>query len=294
MSWHAQLDLRYGLQAGQTSVQFSHDGPLRILKSLYPEGPGICHNVLVHPPGGLVEGDTLDIAVHVQSGAHALISSPGATRFYRSAGAPATQQVHIQVDAGARLEWLPLEAIAYSGCQARNHMTLNLAPGAELLAWDVTALGLPATGLAFDGSQQHGAAAKGQPAHDQPPGLLHQRIHWPGHWLEEGHLQASDQRLLNSPLGLAGHRCMGTLLLACGTAMSVQRRDHLLDALRTALAGHALARTTGITCPNPHVLVVRTLCPLVEPAMDLFKHLWVTLRSQAWQLPSTAPRIWSV
>lgn len=294
MPWNARLSLDYRLQDARTLLRFSHDGPLRVLKSLYPEGDGICHSVLVHPPGGLVEGDTLEMDVQVQPGAHALISTPGATRFYKSASAPATQRVSLNLQAGARLEWLPLETIAYPGCHALNHTTLQLAPDAELLAWDVTALGLPATGLAFDGSQQHGAAAQGQPAHDQPPGLLHQRILWPGHWLEEGHLQASDQRLLNSPLGLAGHRCMGTLLLACGTAMSVQRRDHLLDALRTALAGHALARTTGITCPNPHVLVVRTLCPLVEPAMDLFKHLWVTLRSQAWQLPSTAPRIWSV
>lgn len=95
MAWLAHLRLTYRHDEGRTLLTFEHDGPLRVLKSLYPD------NVLVHPPGGLVEGDTLDIAVHVQAGAHALISSPGATRFYRSAGAPAALQTHMQVDGGA-------------------------------------------------------------------------------------------------------------------------------------------------------------------------------------------------
>ena len=284
MPWKARLSLNYRLQGARTLLRFSHDGPLRVLKSLYPEGAGICHNVCVHPPGGLVEGDTLDVEVNVGPGAHALVSTPGATRFYRSAQAPASQHVHLNLQPGARLEWLPLETIAYPGCHALNHTTLQLAPMAELLAWDVTALGLPASGLAFGDNPGQ------KPSH----GLLHQRIHWPGHWLEQARIQASDRQLLHSPLGLARHPCTGTLLLACGTALDTQRCEHLLDALRAVVNGHGLQHSTGITCPNPHVLVVRTLAPMVEPAMDLFKHLWATLRSQAWQLPGVAPRIWGV
>jgi urease accessory protein len=276
MAWLAHLRLNYRHDAGRTLLAFEHDGPLRVLKNLYPEGPAICQNVLVHPPGGLVEGDTLDIAVHVQAGAHALISSPGATRFYRSTGAPATQQVRIQVDTGARLEWLPLETIAYNGCQARNHMTLNVAPGAELLAWDVTALGLPAADLPFES------------------GTLHQRLHWPGVWLEEGQISATDTRLMQSPMGLAGHRCLATLVLASGTPLSATRQDQLLDAVRTAVGTHPLAASTGATCPNPHVLAVRILAPLVEPAMALCQQLRAVLRKQAWSLDANAPRIWQV
>jgi urease accessory protein len=143
MPWHAHLSLDYHHRAGRTAAHFTHDGPLRVLRSLYPEGPAICHHVLVHPPGGLVGGDTLDIQVHAGAGAHALVTTPGATRFYRSEGEPALQRTRLRLDAGARLEWLPLEAIAYNGCLARNQLELDLAPGAELLAWDITALGLP-------------------------------------------------------------------------------------------------------------------------------------------------------
>ncbi len=59
MSWHARIDLDYTAEEARTAPRFAHTGPLRVLQSLYPEGPGVCHNVLVHPPGGLVGGDTL-------------------------------------------------------------------------------------------------------------------------------------------------------------------------------------------------------------------------------------------
>ncbi|MBA4255649.1 MAG: urease accessory protein [Polaromonas sp.] len=276
MPWNAQLSLDYRLESDRTVLRFAHDGPLRVLKSLYPEGDAICHNVLVHPPGGLVQGDTLDLRFTVAPGAHGLVSTPGATRFYRSNGEPATQRVHLTLQPGARLEWLPLETIAYPGCHGRNHVVLDLSEGAELLAWDVCALGLPATGQPFD------------------EGDLHQRLHWPGHWLEEVHLQAQDTRLLNSPLGLAGHRCLGTLWLACGTAIPPPRRDTLLAALNGVLEQHPLAASAGATAPQANTLVVRCLAPNVEPVMELFQRLWQQLRQHAWGLGTASPRIWHV
>jgi urease accessory protein len=86
MTWHAKLDIRYTLENAKSVARYEHDGPLRILQSLYPESPNICHNVVVHPPSGLVGGDTLDITVDVAESAHALITTPGATRFYKSLG----------------------------------------------------------------------------------------------------------------------------------------------------------------------------------------------------------------
>ena len=96
-----------------------HDGPLRVLQPLHPEGPAICHHVLVHPPGGLVGGDVLDIDINVQPGAHALVTTPGATRCYRSTGETAVQSVRARIADGARLEWLPLEAIALQPCHCQ-------------------------------------------------------------------------------------------------------------------------------------------------------------------------------
>ena len=77
--WQASLELRYSVEEGRTVLRHRHSGPLRVLKSLYPEGHQICHNVLVHPPSGLVGGDHLNIHAHLEPHSHALITTPGAS-----------------------------------------------------------------------------------------------------------------------------------------------------------------------------------------------------------------------
>ena len=276
MPWHASLQLDYTLEGTRTVARHAHNGPLRILQSLYPEGDAVCHNVLVHPPGGLVGGDTLDITATVGPGAHGLVTTPGATRFYRSTGERALQRTHLTLAEGARLEWLPLEALCYNACNAENHLTLNLAPGAECMGWDVTALGLPHAGQPFD------------------TGRFVQHIEAPGRWLERGVIDAADHRLLESPLGLAGNRCMASLFFVVGTPLERARRDTALDAARAVMDAHALKASAGATSPNGQVLVVRALAPQVEPAMQLLQQVRAAWRAALWQLCAEPPRIWSM
>jgi len=276
MAWRADLKLDYTLESQRTVVRYLHQGPLRILQSLYPEGDQICHNVLVHPPGGLVGGDTLDIQVTVAEGAHGLVSTPGATRFYKSGGHPVLQQVVAHLADNAKLEWLPLEAIAYNDCEATNRAIFNLAPSAELITWDVTALGLPSSDMAF--TQGH----------------FQQHIEIPGVWLERGNIRGEDTRWLNSPLGLAGGKCLASLVFASGSAIDSDRTTQALEAAREVIESHPLRLQAGITCAHPQVIVLRVMSPLVEPTMDLLKKVWAVWRHTLWALPSTPPRIWSV
>jgi len=276
MTWHAALSLDYLNEDQRTVARYLHSGPLRILKSLYPEGDAICHNVLVHPPGGLVGGDTLEITVSVGAGSHGLVTTPGATRFYRSEAGLATQQVHARVEDSARLEWLPLEAIAYNQCDALNRAVFDLAPGAELMTWDITALGLPATELPF------------------VQGTFRQHLEIPGVWLERGTLRGEDTRLLNSPLGLACQRCIATLVFASGSPLSPARLAHGLEVAREVLEGHELRWQAGVTSPNPQVMVLRVLAPVTEPAVQLLKQVWVAWRRAMWQMSGTAPRLWNL
>lgn len=271
MSWNAHLQLRYVRDGERTIAHDRHEGPLRVLQRLYPEGPGICHHVIVHPPGGIVGGDVLAVDATLAEGTHAVLTTPGATRFYRSEGAPSLQRARLSLAPGARLEWLLLENIAYRGCDAENRLALELAPGAEAMGWDVLALGLPAAGEPFD------------------RGRFVQELAWPGHWLERGVIAADDHALLDGALGLAGHRVLATLWFASGTPLAAARRERLLEEAR-AVTGDALA---GTTSPQPGLVVLRMLAARVEPAMALLQRVRAAWRGAAWQLPADALRIWS-
>ena len=276
MTWHASLKLDYTLESERSVARYLHQGPLRILQSLYPEGDAVCHNVLVHPPSGLVGGDTLDMQVTVGEGAHGLVTTPGATRFYRSEAGLATQQVHARVEADARLEWLPLETIAYNGCDGLNRAVFELAPGAEMMTWDITALGLPAADLPF------------------AQGTFRQHLEIPGVWLERGTIDATDTRLMNSPLGLAGQRCMATLLFAAGSTISSERSDRALACARELLESSPLRLTAGATSPHKQVIVLRVLSPVTEPAMQLLRQVWAAWRHEMWGMSGTVPRLWNL
>jgi urease accessory protein len=272
--WKAKLSLKLRHQEGRTLTHHEHEGPLRVLQALYPEGPAICHHVLVHPPGGLAGGDQLHIDVQVQAHAHALITTPGATRFYRSAAGAAAQQVTVHLEDHARLEWLPLETIAYSGCLAHNHMVVELAPSAEFMAWDVLALGLPASDLPF------------------VAGHYQQHFEVRGVWLDRGLIDATDERLLNGPLGLAGLRCLGTLVMGSGSAISGARAEQALELAREVEQPSAIR--LGVTQPHPQVLVARVLSEQTEPVRQCLQAIWSRWREAFWGLAPQPSRMWQV
>jgi urease accessory protein len=274
MGWHGRLELRYRRDGDRCIAHDRHHGPLRVLQALHPEGPAICHHVLVHPPGGIVGGDVLEVDATLAAGTHAVLTTPGATRFYRSAGDLARQAVTARLEPGARLEWLPLETLCHPGARAENRMRFELAAGAEMIGWDVLGLGLPASGQPFD----HGRYT--------------QHIEVPGAWLERGTLDGGDRRLLDSPLGLAGHRVMATLWWAAGDPIAGARREAMLDAARALVTDDPLAASAGATAPGERIVVLRALAPRVEPAMRLLTRVWSRWREVAWQLAACAPRVW--
>ena len=276
MTWLAKLDVDYSVENKRCVARHAHEGPLRILKSLYPEGDAVCHNILVHPPSGLVGGDELRLGLNLQAHAHALITTPGATRFYGSDGLTATQQVHATLAEHARLEWLPLEALAYSGCQAHNQVVFKLAPHSQLMAWDLTALGLP---------HAHQAFVQGQ---------FQQHLAIEGVWLERGLIKAEDARLLRSPLGMNGHTCQASLLFAQGSAMPDAMRAKVQQIASDVCDTHPLRLQAGVTSPHAQLVVLRVLSDQVEPAMDLLQQVWLAWRHQVWGLPAVLPRIWAM
>ncbi len=260
----------------------AHHGPLRLLKTLYPEGPCVAHAVLVHPPGGLVGGDRLDVQVDVDSGAHLLVTNPAATRFYRSVAGVAAQRVTARVAAGARLEWLPQETLAYDGCDALNRWQVHLEGDASLMAMELLVLGLEASNKPF------------------ASGRFVQQFEIDGLWRERGVIDALDAALLDGPCGLAGHRVLGTLVFAAGGAMQSVATVAALEAARTVLASNADATGDaarrclgGATLLHGRLLVVRVLAHEVEVAMSLLRRVRSLWREICWGQARHEPRIWA-
>jgi urease accessory protein len=299
--WLGRLALRYWRDGPRTVALDRHEGPLRVLQRLYPEGEGICHHVMVHPPGGVAGGDVLDVQIDLGEDTHAVLTTPGATRFYRSAGRPARQCARLRVGPRARVEWLPLENIAFTGCEAENRTEIELGPQAEAMGWDLLALGLPAAGTPFEAGAftQHvslrlrapqpeldGTAPKGQ----IPAGLAEATPH--PIWLERGVIRAQDTHLLDSPLGWAGRRVLATVWWATAEPLPAHRRDTLLEAARDCSADPSLQGRVGVTSTLPQVIVARALADRVEPAMQWMCAVRAAWRREAWGLSAHPPRIW--
>jgi len=272
--WRAHLELEYAQrdQAGRARTVLArrrHDGPLVVQKALYPEGDAVCHNIIVHPPAGIAGGDSLEVDVRVGEAAHALLTTPGAAKWYRSAGAWARQYNHFVVATGACLEYLPQETIVYDGALAQPDTEVQLAPGASYIGWDVLCLGRSGSGERFTRGQCHASvrvSRGGKPL-----------------WLERARIDAGGL-LMQSAAGLSGNS-------VCGTLIAVTENPEALD-LNACRAVTAKSGDTAVT-RLPGLLVARYLGHSSEAAKSYFVALWQLLRPVLMGRPAIVPRIWN-
>ena len=270
--WHARLDLGFERRTGATVLsRREHFGPLRVQKALYPEGEAVCHAIVLHPPSGIAGGDHLEIGVRVAAGAQALLTTPGAGKWYRSAGPEASQALDFRVAAGGCLEWLPQETIVFDGARARMDTRVALAGGARFIGWEVLCLGRRAAGERL----AHGALN------------LATRVERDGRpvWLERGRVEGGGD-LLDSPAGLAGFSVAGTLL-ASGAEVGPER----LAACRAVPPAEPGARAALTALPD--LLVARYLGHSSEAARQWFTQLWHLLRPVYAGREAAPPRIWN-
>ena len=272
--WHASLELDFQHVAPDRTVLLrrEHRGPLRVQKALYPEGPRICHAVIVHPPGGIAGGDQLRLAITVGDAAHCLITTPGATKWYRTPQAASAQHVELRLANNAVLEWLPQESIIFNHADASSSMNIELGQDSLFLGWETLCFGRTAAGETFSDGQYRQRWRIRQGAD-----LL---------WNESGVL-AGGSRLLLSPVGLNGEPVCATLI-AAGRAIPVA----LLGAARTALLPLPFAHRVAIT-RLPKLLVARYAGPSSEEARSAFIALWSMLRPQLAGVAAQLPRLWA-
>lgn len=266
--WRARLELGFAPRAGRTEVVHRrHEGPLRVQRSFHPEGAP-CHSYVLHPPGGVVGGDRLAVDVHVAAGGWALLTSPGATKLYRSPGAESQLVQTLQVADGGVLEWFPQEQIAFSGTRARATTRIALAGAARCIAWELACLGRPAAGERFgSGLYRQGLEVWRD---DRPLLLEHGRFGGGGD-------------VLDAPWGLGGWSAFATLVAAGA-------RQAEVDAVREAVAG--VPGETSVTRLED-LLVLRWRGPGTMAAYALRERAWAVLRPALHGREACRPRIWN-
>lgn len=273
-AWHAELQLRFA-RSGERIVlrENRHFGPLRVQKALYPEGDAVCQTILLHPPSGIAGGDQLQIRAAVENGAHAQLTTPGAGKWYRSAGADAGQQIELSVGDGATLEWLPQESIVFDGARAHMRTRVSLAADSRFIGWDVLCLGRAASGERFSSGRFD----------------LFYRIDRGGTplWIERGRFDGSDP-MLASPAGWAGATVCGTLVTSF-PELPVQAAQLLEDCRRTAPVDGASHAITAL----PGLLMARYLGNNSEAARLWFAALWAIIRPVCCGRAALTPRIWN-
>ena len=257
-SWSARLGLRFEARAARTVLAGrSQEGPLVVQKPLYPEGEAVCHAIVVHPPGGIAGGDHLSLEVASGSGAHALLTTPGAGKWYRSAGAQAQQDLRFEVS--GIVEWLPRETIVFDGALASLGCSVELQGDARYIGWEVLCLGRSGSGERF---------SKGSVT-------LETRISRDGRplWVERGRIDGGG-RLMGSPAGLGGHSVCGTMV---ATVEAFERKAAPPPLAVTQLPGLLLARYLGDSS---------------EEALQAFTQLWTVIRPAVAGRAAVEPRIW--
>lgn len=263
--WLATLRLRFAVDGAATRLAGrAHAGPLRVQKALYPEGPAICHAIMLHPPGGVVGGDRLEIDVEAGAGAHAFLTTPGAAKWYRANGKVSRQRVTVRVGAGGACEWLPQESILYDAAHVDLHHAVDLAPGARYIGMDILCFGRRASNERFTTGAVH----------------QHTQIRLAGKlvWWEQGTIAPGPA--MAGLLGLRGHTVCATLI-AVGPPVSTA----LLASLR------ALDPAVGLTQMKT-VLVARWLGDDSETARRALVRVWQHLRPHLLGCAAPTPRIW--
>ncbi|MCY4339431.1 MAG: urease accessory protein UreD [Gammaproteobacteria bacterium] len=273
-TWPASVELRLCAEAGRTRLaRCAHQGPLYVQRPFYPEGPAHPHFYLLHPPGGIVSGDQLQIRVDMAADSSALMTTPGAARVYRARdhNPQQCQSSRLRLDTGAILEWFPMETIVYDGASVALETTVELAEDSRFIGWELNCFGLPASNQPFSRgrfAQRYRIMREGAPV-----------------FVDSFSLDDSNRSLmLSGPAGLRGQPVTGIFLagpFAGGECAS------LLQALRDATPDNGVALSW-----SGDWLVGRYLGASADRARKLYLVWWRILRPSLLGRDACVPRIW--
>ncbi len=266
--WIAELELRFSKSKSKTFLSTrKHIGPLTIQRPFYPEGD-LCHLYLLHPPGGIVGGDQLSIEVNTDSNSSALLTTPGATKVYRTSDHKhSTINQNFIVAEDSSFEWLPMETIVFPGANSQFSSKLLLSGNARVAAWEVYCLGRPAINESFDFGSLNFSLELWR---DGIPILFDKLM--------------IDKTELGNIVGLRSFPVFGTFIIS-------KTNKKVLETVRTMMI-ETESCVTGVT-QIEDIIIVRSLAKKTYLMQDLFKKIWQTVRPLVFNREATIPRIWA-
>jgi urease accessory protein len=282
--WLASLELQLGHSSyGTQLTKTKRCGPLSIQKAFYPEGRDCAHLYLLHPPAGIVSGDELRVNIDVLQNAHALVTTPGANRFYRartdlSIGDPKqTQITQINLSEDAKCEHFPLETLVYNQANGVNNVEVRLQKSSIYCGWDMTCLGLPSSNEHFTA----GRFTQLNTLYRDDILIYHDKV-----------LIEPQSNIQHHAAGLASNTVFGTFLAyAPSERVSNEQRSQLIEQLRELVEQHSASALISITDIR-QLLVTRYLGQQAHQCKDLFIELWKLVRPVYIEKQGIQPRIW--
>ena len=230
------------------------------------DGTGASTLFLLNPTGGVLGGDGLETRVDLGAGCHVCLSTPSATRVYRSAGSPARQHMSARVGAGACFEYMPDHVIPSPGARFIQSIDLELAPGAAAVLCDAWSVGRPARGEAwlFDLLDSSVTARDSEGLLFKDRFALHGARGWGG---------------------LGGTEGMAYVASVLCVAPAHPRLDGLAEAIGAGLASGRVEARTGVAPLARGGVLVRILAPSAPAMQRSIEAAWGGCRDWLWSLP---------
>jgi urease accessory protein len=270
VGWHGRLDLVYDYCQNGTVLRGNYQqAPLKVQRPFYPEGSQVCHSVILHTAGGVVEGDRLTSHIHLQAQAQVLITTATASKIYLSNGKESEQNIQIKVDDNACLEWLPQETIVFNGANYRQNLQVELAANATWLGWEITRFGRTARGEKFVQGKWRSYTE-----------VWRENVPL---WIDRQYLPGSEE-VFHSPHCLAGQPIVGTLVWL-GSPVST-------EIIKQARMGEIISDAEiGVTRLEHGFLCRYRGCSTSE-VRNWFTSVWQLMRMSFLQRGNCLPRVW--
>lgn len=272
--WQGILELDYQKINNSTQlVKAYSQAPLKIQRSFYPEGKDICHSIILHTAGGMVGGDRLCQTINLQPKTQVVLTTPAASKIYRSSGETAENHINIEVEKQAYLEFIPRETIIFNGAIFSQKIRVNLAESACYLGWEITRFGRTARGEIFNQGQWKSCTEirqNGCPI-----------------WIDRQGFIANEE-ILNSPHSLGGKPVIASLIWV-GKPVS----EDMIKSIRQLWEQRETSSQAGVT-----QLISGLLCRYrgnsTQEVIHWFTDVWQLLRQNYTGKSIVKPRVWQL